>query len=128
MEQQTNNAWSIEIDLVVEKEYRKTQCFNKVFVQAVATAFSVLGNQAKQTILNHLELRYGIKKEGLGKDIKLFTFAIEEVFGQSARLLEMRIMAELHQKLPNVNFVVADGEEGFEFVDYVETFQRFCSS
>jgi hypothetical protein len=128
MEQQTNQAPGFEMSLVVNKKRLQCKNFAEIFGQAVDAAFSVLGSQAKQSLFGYFEERFGIGKDFVGRDFQLFAFAIEEVFGQSVRLIEIRIMAELHRRSPQFMCAVANGEQGFAFVDYVEQFQRFCSS
>ena len=114
---------AFETVLENQKGHSETGVFGKLFLQAVDSAFSMLGDSAMHAVYQHLEDNYGISREKIPNEVGRFAEALEEIFGQAARLIEIRIMDVLHQKVPGFNFSAGDGK--FSFVGYVEALRLF---
>jgi len=68
-------------------------------LEAVDETLSSLGDSAKQAIYFHLEKSFKIKKLEIPNKIEEFALAIEKIFGDGAKLLEIQTMKRLHQKV-----------------------------
>jgi hypothetical protein len=100
-----------------------TADFNSLLLEAVDSAFSMLGDPNKQALYLHLKNSFGIDRETIPQNIMGFSNMLEKVFGQSALLLESRIMAMLHKQVPHFKF--SPKQEEFSFIGYLESFRRF---
>ena len=122
MEQLTTTKPEFEISLEKPKHSR-VETFDELFLQAVDEAFLILGEQNKQLIYNYLEKSHGISKEAIPINMQQFGEAIEGVFGEPARLIEIEIMRALHRKVPS--FIYDVGENSLSFVGYVLALRVF---
>jgi len=123
LEHLTNQNMSFEISLNPTKEHIQEGSFDELFLEAVESAFSMLGSRGKQALFGNLESKFGIQKETLGNNLEPFASALEQVFGHGARLIEMQIMGELHAKTPQFKYKATYAD--FSFVDYVEALRQF---
>jgi hypothetical protein len=114
---------AFEIALENQKEHSERGVFGNLFSEAVDSAFSMLGDQGKRLIYQHLEDTYGISREKIPNEVGRFAEILEGIFGLAARLFEIRIMGVLHRKVPDFNF--SAGDENFSFVGYVEALRLF---
>ena len=89
--------------------------FDQMFLESVDDVFSALGNQASNILYEYLEANCGISKTQMPHKTREFASALEAVFGSAARLIEIRILLVLHQKIPGFKFSGND----LSFVEYV---------
>jgi hypothetical protein len=122
MEQTTNEA-NFEITAQVAE---RQGSFDQMLTDAVDDAFSILGNQAKAILCNYLKENRGITLQKLSTQIEEFAVAVEQIFGESARLLEIKIIHNLHNMVPSFSYM-AENDETLSFVGYVEALRLFCS-
>lgn len=73
--------------------------FEKILLEAVDEAFSVLGENVKATIYFHLEHKFFIAKQEIPYRIDDFSNALEHIFNVGARNLEILVMKKLHEKI-----------------------------
>lgn len=73
--------------------------FRNTLLKAVDEALSLLGESAKQSIYFHLKNSYGIEKNEIPEKIKEFEDALEDIFGFGSKILLIKIMEKLHQKI-----------------------------
>jgi hypothetical protein len=73
--------------------------FDAVLLDAIDTAFSALGQNVKFSIYINLETKFSLPKQEIPDRINDFTNALDQVFGQAARSLEILIMKYLNDKL-----------------------------
>ena len=73
--------------------------FCDTLLEAIDEAFSSLGELPKIAIYLHLENSMGIKKQEIPFRIDDFQNALEKIFGLGARLLEILIVKNLHEKI-----------------------------
>jgi hypothetical protein len=73
--------------------------FDKVLLDAIDTAFSALGQNVKFSIYFNLEAKFGLPKQDIPDRISDFSDALDKIFGQAARSLEILIMKYLSDKV-----------------------------
>lgn len=93
----------IVIDLISEKpvseeETRQGRRFRELLLEAVDESLSTLGKTPKQAVYFYLQESFNIKRRDIPDKIDEFTFAIERMFGEGARIIEIQIMKNLHEK------------------------------
>jgi hypothetical protein len=102
--------------------------FQKLFLEAVDSAFSSLGESARQSIYFHLENKFKIAKDEIPCRIEDFENGLEKIFGEGNRFLEVLIMRKLYEKLGSEgNILKWDESRQFRFVDYVKAAERHFS-
>lgn len=124
MEQLANNEPTIELNLNIDKIEAHAINFDESFLEAVDDAFSMLGSQSKELMYQYLENKCGVDKENIPNKVEAFSEAIESIFGQSARLLEIKIMRTLYKKVPTFNYS-GKNASNLSFVKYVEALRLF---
>ena len=100
-----------------------TGSFNKTVLTAVEDSLSALGELTKQEIYNHLKEQHNISMKEIPSKIWDFAEALEESYGQSAKLIEIQIMKTLYQKAKP--FLYFPHGEDLSFPSYVETLRYF---
>jgi len=93
--------------------------FEKFMLEAVDEGLSLLGDSPKQAFYSYLDKAFKIKKQDIPSKIEEFTDAIERVFGNSAKLLEIEIMKHLYRKVGH-NFEYPSETNNLLFTEYVE--------
>ncbi|MGD6852564.1 MAG: hypothetical protein ACQCN6_10945 [Candidatus Bathyarchaeia archaeon] len=73
--------------------------FATILLEAIDEAFTTLGPSVKLSIYFHLETKFAVSKQDIPDRIGDFTDALETIFGQGARALEILIMKNLNQKV-----------------------------
>jgi hypothetical protein len=73
--------------------------FDAVLLDAIDTAFSALGQNVKLSIYFNLEAKFGLPKQDIPDRINDFSNALDQIFGQAARSLEILIMKYLNDKV-----------------------------
>jgi len=73
--------------------------FDNVLLEAIDTAFSALGQNVKFSIYFNLEAKFGLPKKDIPDRISDFSDALDKIFGQAARSLEILIMKYLNEKV-----------------------------
>ena len=100
-----------------------TGSFNKTVLTAVEDSLSALGELTKQEIFNHLKEQHNISMKEIPSRIWDFAEALEESYGQGAKLIEIQIMKTLYQKAKP--FLYFPHGEDLSFPSYVETLRYF---
>jgi len=112
-----------ELTLEHQKPKKELGLFDEVLLEAVDSALRVLGESGKRIFYQYLADNFGKKREQIPNAIDEFGTALEIIFGQAAVLIEIKIMAALHEKVPGFNFAAGFGDHCF--VDYVEALRLF---
>jgi hypothetical protein len=97
--------------------------FDSLFLEALDSTFSMLGDSNKQALYFHLKNSFGISREEIPQNIQVFANTLEQLFGQRALLLEAQIMEALHNKVPCFRLYLTRGE--LSFMDYLQSFRCF---
>lgn len=101
------------------------KAFQKCLLDAVDSAFSSLGDSAKQSIYYHLDNKFKLSKNDIPCRIEDFEDGMEKIFGAGTRFLEVLIMKQLYEKLgTQVNVIKWDESKDFKFVDYVKAAEQ----
>ena len=103
-----------------KREASYNEGFEKLILDAIDESLSSLGQSAKQAIYYHLEKSFKIKKAEIPLKIEKFTIAIEEIFGDGAKLLEIQMMKRLHEKAGNT-LRYSPMKDKLIFADYMRT-------
>ena len=97
--------------------------FNMVLLETVDEMFSSFGSSCKRAIYFHLRDTFKIKKQEIPLRIEDFANALEQLFGDGAKFIELRIIAALHKKTPN--FVYAPPMGDLVFAEYLASLRHF---
>ena len=96
--------------------------FEATVGQAIDDTLSALGESPKQAIYRHLKIVYGIDKEDIPNKIEAFASAIEQTFGSVAKLIEIKIIEQLHSQYED--FCYASKSRELDFVEYITNLQN----
>jgi hypothetical protein len=73
--------------------------FAKILLDSIDEAFASLGQNVKLSIYFHLETKFAVSKQDIPDRIGDFSDALDQIFGQAARPLELLIMKCLNQRV-----------------------------
>ena len=76
-----------------------TSKFDTVLLEAIDETLSVYGEGTKSAFFAHLEKSLNILKREIPVRIDEFSKALEDLFGQGARYMEILVLKNLHSKL-----------------------------
>lgn len=93
--------------------------FETLLLEVVDKALSSLGDSSKQAIYFCLKKEFAIAKEDIPTKIEEFTNALEIIFGQGAKVIEIQIMKQLHEKV-GYDFRYFPEKSHLFFNDYVQ--------
>lgn len=97
--------------------------FEKLLIDVVEEGLSSLGDSSKDAIYSYLRGRFQIEKQEIPCKIEAFANALEELFGAGARLLEIRIIAALHERVDQFKYFPNQGD--ITFTEYVTAIRNF---
>jgi len=100
-------------------ELLRDRAFKKLLLEAVDEALSSLGDSSKQAIYFYLEETFKINRQNIPNKIEEFTNAIEKIFGQGAKILELQIIKHLYEKVGR-DFEYFPEKDDLLFTEYVE--------
>ena len=96
--------------------------FEELFLEAVDEAFSFLGNSCKKAIYSRLEGVFKINRRDIPYKIDRFIEAIDTIFGDGAKFLEILIMRSIYKRVrPLVSY---PGTEDFSFCKYITSIRE----
>jgi hypothetical protein len=102
--------------------------FHELFLQAVDSALSSLGDSARQSIFFHLETRFKIPRDEIPDRLEDFEKGLEKIFGPGTKFLEVLIMKKLYERMePKGKIMKLDDDKDFKFIDYVRATERTYS-
>ena len=78
---------------------KKAPKFEDVLLEAVDEGLSLLGKKSKQALYFHLENTFKMNRQDIPYRIEDFTDAVEKIFGNGARILEIQIMKCLFKRV-----------------------------
>lgn len=96
--------------------------FEKKFIDAIDEAFCSISSDCNQTIYDCLEEYFRLNKLNIPKRIEDFSEALERFFGFGAKVLEIRIMNNLYQKM-EITFKYKN-EKTLDFVNYIQSIKN----
>ena len=97
--------------------------FEKLLIDAVEEGLSSLGDSCKDPIYFYLKRRFQVEKQEIPYKIEAFTRALEEISGAGARLIEIRIIEALHQRVNQFKYFPK--QRDITFAEYVTAIRNF---
>ena len=92
--------------------------FEEILLNAIDEEFSSLGEICQKIIYFYLKNEYTIDRQEIPSNIKVFSQAIESMFKDGAKILQIRIMENLFRKMGCINQDFYNGET-LDFVEYM---------
>ena len=123
MTKTTNLNTTYTLQLHKKKHKPRENSFEAAMIEAVDEGFAPFGHSSKQAIYFHLENTFKIKKQEIPYKIEEFADAIEQIFGAGAKLIEIRIIEALHERIQD--FVHLPKKEDLIFTEYVDNLHAF---
>ncbi len=106
-----------------ENQESKKINFESIFLAAIEEVFSSLGESIKQEFFNLLHKNYGITRQTIHQNIKIFVDALEAIFGKGAVFLEIELMLLLHTKVKDFKYYPKKDELCLR--SYIEKLQNY---
>lgn len=103
---------------VSDLESQRSYNYKELLIEAIDLALSPLGDSSKKMFYFYLESYFNMIKQDIPDEIEKFTIAIERIFGQGARILEIEIMKNLFVKIGST-FKYFPEKDNLLFVEYV---------
>ena len=100
-----------------------TITFEAALTEAIDEVFQGLGEDVKQSIYRYLENNYGIRKLQIPVMIEDFADAVESIFGEAAKLVELKIMEKLQGKV--TDFAYKPKNREILFTEYLNDLKRY---
>jgi len=119
----TNLNTTCTLQLREKKQKSRETSFEATFIEAVDESFSSFGHSCKQAIYFQLENTFKIKQQEIPFKIEDFADSLEQIFGIGARLIEMKIIEVLHEKIRD--FTYFPEKEDLVFTEYISSLRLF---
>jgi len=97
-----------------------TQSFDRVLLDCVDEALSVLGNEPKQAVYQFLVTINSLEREHIPEKVGEFSAGLRKALGGAAKVMERLILKKLFQRVGGTFREVPD----LEFTDYVMDAKR----
>lgn len=94
-------------------------------LSAIDQSLTEINPKAKQAIYQHIETAYGIKKAEIPLRLEAFMDALEQTFGEAAKLLEIRIIQKIHQ---NNGFSFKSSSRNLYADEYAASLQNYLDA
>ncbi|HIJ09023.1 TPA: hypothetical protein HA274_06810 [Candidatus Bathyarchaeota archaeon] len=95
----------------------------RVISEAVDDSLSSFGEPIRQLVYSQLETSFEIKKQEIPFRINEFAEAVEEMFGEGAKLIEAKIIQKLHEKAQG--FIHFPKGEDLLFTEYLDSLPAY---
>jgi len=119
----TNLNTTCTLQLHEKKQKTCKTSFEATLIEAVDESFSSFGHSYKQAIYFQLENTFNITKQEIPFKIEEFANSIEQIFGIGARLIELKIIEALHEKIRD--FTYFPEKEELVFTEYIASLRFF---
>jgi len=106
------------------KKETANENFKMLLLEAIDESLASLGDSAKQAIYFYLERNFQIKKQDIPDKVDEFVAAIEKIFGEGAKILEIQIMKWLNEKAHG-SFEYYPKNDELKFTKYIQAFITF---
>lgn len=108
----------LRIEIETPRGNARSKGFKRLLMDSVDESLSTLGHSAKRAIYFHLERSYKVNKVDIPERIEDFAKAIEDIFGDGARLIEIQIMRKLYEKT-GYDILNYPPSDDLSFVEYL---------
>ena len=108
------------------REKKQNSCetsFEATLIKAVDDSFSSFGHSCKQAIYFQLENTFKIQKQEIPFKIAEFADSLQQIFGIGAKLVELKIIGALHEKIRDFTYFPV--KEDLVFTEYIESLRIF---
>jgi hypothetical protein len=96
---------------------------SRVLAQALDDGLSVPGEIVRTAIYDRIEKSYGLKREDIPEKLEVFHRALEDLMGESAKVMEKLIAKKLCSHL-GLDFAHHDGWTLVEYVNHAREVKR----
>jgi hypothetical protein len=123
MAKTANSNTTCTLELSSKNQKPNENKFEVAIIEAIDESLDTFKNLNKQEIYSRLENSFGIKKQELPRKIEDFADAMEQMFGIGAKLIEIRIIKIIHERIPEFVFTPRKGAVFFK--EYVASLRTF---
>jgi hypothetical protein len=110
-----------QVRIVIETRGKSSEKkSDKLVLKAIDESLTSFGETVAKVVYLQLRREYDIEREEIPSAIEEFEHAIEEMLGEAAKLIEIRVMMNLHARAKGFLYVPKD--ERLKFSDYVRAF------
>ncbi len=96
--------------------------FEKKIIEAIDEAFYSIGNDCPQTIYDYLDRNFMLTRLNIPKRIEDFSDAMDRIFGLGAKIVKIRIIKNLYQRMENS--IEYTNDKTLDFVDYIQSIRN----
>ena len=99
-------------------KHQKTTNFEESLIESIDEGLSVIGESTKKIVYAYLERKFQMTRHDIPNRIEDFTKAIENIFGNGAKILELKIMKCLFNKVGyTLNY---SNQKNLTFIEYIK--------
>ena len=99
--------------------------FEMAVTESIDEVFTALGANVKQALYSYLENRYNMREEQIPSMIEDFAHAVESLFGVAAKLVELKIIERIQEKVKEFNYKPKSKE--LFFAEYLSALQTYLN-
>jgi hypothetical protein len=107
---------------ITEKKEKSEISFDETVTESIDEVFASLGENVKQAMYSYLENKYRMRKQQIPRMIEDFTNAIELIFGDASKLVELKIIEKLQSKVNGFSYKSKSTE--MFFAEYLAALQK----
>lgn len=121
----TNNYWKKRKNSNTTKtnNHQNTTNFEELLLSAIDEGLNLIGESAKKDVYNYLEHTLKMNRPEIPQRIEEFTKAIECLFGNGAKILEIQMMKNLFNK-SGCTVKQQSGQTNLTFIEYITTIKK----
>jgi hypothetical protein len=97
--------------------------FDLAVIESIDEVFTNLGENVKEAMYSYLEIRYSMQKEQIPSMIDEFTDAVESLFGEAAKLVELKIIERIQGRVKGFSYKSKTTE--IFFSEYISALQMY---
>jgi hypothetical protein len=105
------------------KAKKGTKDFEELLAEAIDEGLSLLGESSKQVVYCYLGKTFKMNRQDIPYRIEEFIDAIEKIFGNGAKILEIQIMKSLYKKV-GTKIKHYSEQKDLEFTEYVAAIKQ----
>ncbi len=117
---ETQQIFSIQIRSSVTKQTAELVFLELINTTVDEVLFS-LGTAPRKVICYHLEKAFNMKIDDIANNPEKFSEALDQIFGDAAALLEIRMMQKLHRTFPKFKHKISNE---LTFANYLNALKR----
>ncbi len=95
---------------------------DRKILEVIDESLSSFGDSVRQVVYFQLQTNHHVEKQDIPSRIEEFSLTVEEIFGIGAKLIEMKIMENLHARTEG--FLYKPKNKNLLFQEYVQTIRQ----